>query len=48
MVIPFIEPPGFINSAFPYILHPVSSLTLLRRMSGVLPIAGMDGQPRMG
>lgn len=36
---PFIEPPGFMNSAFPYISQPVSSLSLLSRIKGVFPIA---------
>jgi len=36
---PLIEPPGFMNSAFPYISQPVSSLSLLSRIKGVFPIA---------
>ena len=33
------EPPGFINSAFPKILQPVSSEALRSFISGVLPTA---------
>src|SRR3954470_1153703 len=36
---PFTEPPGFMNSAFPRISHPVSSLSLFSRINGVLPMA---------
>jgi len=32
-------PPGFINSALPYILHLVNSLALFSLIKGVLPIA---------
>src|SRR5262245_8957138 len=33
----FTDPPGFMNSALPRISQPVSALSLLRRISGVLP-----------
>jgi hypothetical protein len=33
----FTEPPGFMNSAFPRISHPVSSDNRLSRINGVLP-----------
>ena len=35
----FTEPPGFMNSALPRILQPVSSEARRRRISGVLPMA---------
>jgi hypothetical protein len=35
------EPPGFMNSALPRIVQPVSSEARFRRMSGVAPIASV-------
>src|SRR3569833_2069869 len=42
----FTEPPGFMNSALPRISQPVSALSLLRRISGVLPTEPEN--PRVG
>ena len=43
----FTEPPGLRNSALPRISQPVASLKLLRRMSGVWPMAS-EKDWRMG
>jgi len=41
----FTEPPGFINSAFPKISHPVASEILFNRIKGVSPIQSTKDLP---